>query len=114
VALPAGCIVHHSANEGVRGGKRGMIDGARRKAMGQVAGWPDITILAPSGAFFIEVKAEGGRLSPSQKELHDRMRALGFEVGVARSIDDAREMLDEWGVCHSDGSTEIPMRGIVT
>ena len=31
-------IVHHSANEGVRGGKAGWLDGALAKSAGQVVG----------------------------------------------------------------------------
>lgn len=98
LVLPDGCIVHHSANEGVRGGSKGAFDGSRRKAMGQVAGWPDITIVTFVGVFFIEVKAEGGRLTDAQKDLHSKLGHLGYGVAVARSIDDARECLNEWGV----------------
>ena len=43
-------LVHHSPNEGVRGGKSGLIDGQRKKAAGQVAGWPDIEVFLPSDA----------------------------------------------------------------
>lgn len=111
LVLPDGCIVHHSANEGVRGGNRGKFDGARRKAMGQVAGWPDITILTYVGVFFIEVKPEGGYLSKTQKELHEVIRALGLKVAVARSIDDARECLTEWGVGFQE---RVPIKGVVT
>ena len=99
--LPTDCIVHHSANEGVRGGRKGMLDGARRKAMGQVAGWPDITVLCHAHAFpalFFEVKAPGGYASPAQAALHDQLKALGYLVAVVRSVDDVRAALRGWSV----------------
>ena len=109
--LPNGCIVHHSANEGVRGGSKGVFDGARRKAMGQVAGWPDITIVTFVGVFFIEVKAEGGKLTPAQKDLHSKLAGLGYGVAVAKSIDDVRECLNDWGVGHRE---TIKVKGTIS
>lgn len=99
LALPD-AMAHHSAGEGVRGGKRGHLDGARRKAMGQVAGWPDIEVILPAhiGPVWFEVKAEGGYASPEQKAVHERLRALGYRVAIVRSIDDVRESLASWGV----------------
>jgi hypothetical protein len=114
--LPSKCIVHHSANEGVRGGKRGLIDGVRKKEMGQYAGFPDLLVLpyANIGALFFEVKAEGKYASEKQKEVHEQMRDLGYRVAVVRSVDDVRESLAEWGVGTQEITKEIPFRGVVT
>ena len=83
-------IVHHSANEGVRGGKAGLLDGARRKAMGQVAGFPDIAVFSWShvGPMFFEVKAPGGSVSTAQADIIKRLQAFGYRVAVVQSIDD--------------------------
>ena len=98
-ALPFS-VVHHSANEGNRGGIAGIKDGARKKALGQVAGFPDIIVLHWSkvGPLFFEVKAKKGRVTTAQKEMHERLTALGYKVAVVRSIDDVKAALTEWGV----------------
>jgi len=94
--LPPDNIVHHSANEGVRGGVRGALDGKRRKEMGQVAGFPDILVLTYRGALFFEVKAEGGRVDASQKAVHEALQKMGYRVAVVRSVDDVEEALNDW------------------
>jgi len=100
--LPPDNIVHHSANEGVRGGRSGVLDGMRKRDMGQTAGFPDLVVLTHRGALFLEVKAEGGRVSPAQHEVHDRLRAMGYRVAVVRSVDDVRETLREWSFPTAD------------
>ena len=93
-------MIHHSVNEGNRGGKAGMLDGARKKNMGMVPGFPDLIVLpyANIGAFFIEVKAEKGRVSPVQKQVHDMLDNLGYKVCVAKSVDDVRAFLQAEGI----------------
>jgi len=44
-------------------------------------------------AFYIEVKAGRDRLRPEQQTFLDAMRARGAIAGVARSVDDARQLL---------------------
>ena len=73
-------------------------EGSRRKAQGQVAGMPDIMVLTYLGPLFFEVKAEGGRVQPVQKALHDRLRNLGYRIAVVRSVQDVRECLSEWAI----------------
>lgn len=93
-------IVHHSPNEGVRGGRAGWLDGALAKSAGQVAGFPDIIVLpfASIGPLFLEVKSPTGRTSAAQAAMLDRLAALGYRVAVVRSIDDVRERLAAWGI----------------
>lgn len=111
-------IVHHSANEGVRGGKAGLLDGARRKAMGQVAGFPDIAVFsgAKAGPMFFEVKSPGGSVSASQAAIIARLRDFGYEVAVVRSIDDVRARLFEWGVPTREAGSlvKLQVRGKVS
>ena len=111
-------IVHHSANEGVRGGKAGMLDGARRKSMGQVAGFPDITVLTGAyvGALFFEVKALTGKVSPDQQIILGRLDTFGHKVAVVHSIDDVRAKLCEWGVPTKEKTSlvRLPVRGVVS
>lgn len=101
--LPSGWIVQSTANK-----PRSAIQGAREKKMGAIAGWPDLAILGTTSlagymheapyAWFIEVKAAKGRVRETQTDVHDRLRDIGFKVGVARSIDDARALCRKWGL----------------
>lgn len=96
VILPAGWFAMHVPNK-----PRSAVQGAKEKAMGARKGWPDLQLVGPHATMhFLEVKAEGGRLSPEQRGIHDRLRALGFRVAVVRSLDDVTDTLNEWGVPH--------------
>ncbi|QDP57362.1 MAG: hypothetical protein Unbinned3696contig1008_40 [Prokaryotic dsDNA virus sp.] len=73
---------------------RSAITGARLKRMGMMAGAPDLQIIRPAGRIaFIEVKAEGGRLSPEQKAFRDWCLSMGVPHCTARRIEDARDFL---------------------
>lgn len=96
LVMPPACIVHHSPNEGVRGGVRGVLDGKRKREAGQVAGFPDVVCVTYRGVLFFEVKAEGGRMSEAQKDIRRRIEAMGHRYAVVRSVDDVRESLTEW------------------
>jgi len=117
VVLPD-ALVHHSPNEGVRGGKAGMIDGARKKAMGQMTGWPDIEVMLWSnlGPLFFEVKGPTGRISKEQDAVLTRLQELGYRVAVVHSVDDVRAELCGWGIpTREKGSTvKLPWRGLIS
>jgi hypothetical protein len=53
----------HTPNEG----KRGFVNAAALKAMGMTAGVPDLIILKAGNLHALELKAPGGRLTPSQR-----------------------------------------------
>lgn len=108
-AVLPNAIVHHSPNEGVRGGKAGLLDGARKAAMGQVAGWPDIEVFLPAhiGPVLFEVKAPKGRVQPSQAALHEALTGMGYRVAVVRSIDDVRACMAAWGIWLNDRSVRV-------
>jgi hypothetical protein len=89
----------HPAN----GGGRSVIEGAILKACGVRAGTPDLICIRGGKTFGLELKAEGGRLSDSQKLAHEEMRAAGAEVAVATGIDQALATLEGWGMLR--GST---------
>jgi hypothetical protein len=97
-ALPADCVVHHCRNEINKRGGHIARELAEAKRLGAVAGFPDLIVLTAPGALFFEVKAEGSYASKAQKDMHERLGALGFPVAVVRSVDDVREWLAEWGV----------------
>ena len=75
------------------GGSRGRRQGAALKAEGVLAGIPDLHI--PLLALFIEMKTPIGKVSPVQKEMHERLRKDGQTVEVCRSVDDVMRVVTE-------------------
>lgn len=117
-ALPE-AIIHHAKGEINKRGKGIAIELAMAKRNGALPGFPDLIVLpyATTGPVFFEVKAEGGYPTQAQKEMHARMKALGYRVAVVRSIDDTREALAEWAIWTDDRSPlakEIPMKGTIS
>ncbi|RMF02479.1 MAG: VRR-NUC domain-containing protein [Alphaproteobacteria bacterium] len=100
ISLP-GAVIHHSRNEGNRGGRRGLADGARGKRMGVRAGFPDLVIFWRGQVAFVEVKGPRGVISAAQRECRDDLAGAGFDNWhVCRSIEDAESvvasMRDGW------------------
>jgi hypothetical protein len=88
--LPEPCMVWHPAN----GGLRTRREAALFKALGVLAGVPDLVVMAPGRqCLFLEVKASTGRESPEQKAFSENARAMGFTCATVRSIDDVRKTL---------------------
>jgi hypothetical protein len=79
---------------------------AQAKQAGAITGWPDLIVLPPShvGPVFFEVKAEGNYPTDAQRRVHDQLRALGYRVGIVRSVDDVKERLADWGIWFSRGA----------
>jgi len=73
------------------GGQRSRTAGYKLKLEGVVAGVPDLFI--PEWRLFVEMKKEGGRLSPAQKELIPILEAAGYTVLVPQGFEQARDML---------------------
>lgn len=81
------------------GGSRDAREACNLRTQGGLAGMPDLIILAP-GPFtvFIEMKAEGGRVSPEQRVIHPHIAGLGYVMLVAFSAEEALAQLRklEW------------------
>ncbi len=72
---------------------------ARLKREGLTPGVFDILVLRNDGWFCsIEVKADGGRLSPEQAEWGDWLSAGGASAAVVRSLAEAEAALIAFGV----------------
>ena len=80
------------------GGLRNPVVAAKLKAAGTKAGVPDILLLAQGRLFGLELKSERGRLSTDQIACHQQMRDAGAIVGVAAGVDEAINLLSEWGL----------------
>ncbi len=89
------CLWYHPPN----GGGRSRAEAGIFKAMGTKAGVPDLAIVLPEGqAAFIELKAEGRRLSPAQIQFRATAEGLGAQYAVCYSIDEVKDALTAWGV----------------
>ena len=76
------------------GGHLSKKMGAIRKGQGARAGVPDLIVLLDGGEIIqIEMKIPKGDLSPNQKLWRDRCQKLSIPYFVARSADEAREMV---------------------
>jgi hypothetical protein len=84
----------HHAN----GGYRRPIEAAIFKSLGVQPGAPDLLIVRAGQALFIELKAPGRKLSPSQVECHEALRRVGAAVETADNIDQALASLRRLGV----------------
>lgn len=59
-------------------------------------GVPDRIALLPGGRIvFIEMKTETGKLSPIQRNMIDRMRALSADVRVVYGMEQAMALVEE-------------------
>jgi hypothetical protein len=94
----------HTPNEG----KRGWVNAAALKAMGMTAGVPDLLVLKAGQLHALELKAPGGRLTPSQRGVIQRMIDCGAHAAVAHSIDEALVTLEFWGILKRDSSRRVP------
>ena len=63
------------------------------KATGLVAGVSDLIIIQPKRCIFIEVKLEKGRQSQQQIEFEKKVKNLGFEYYLVRSLEDFQNII---------------------
>jgi hypothetical protein len=86
------------------GGKRNLIEAVRLKAAGTLAGIPDLVLVADGRSFFLELKAERGKLSEAQQAVHEALRNAGACVATAHGVDAAIDQLKTWGLLRETGS----------
>jgi hypothetical protein len=93
VAVPNGS--HIAGSDAVRARKVNSL-----KRTGMLPGMADLILFDRKArrVALIEVKAEGGRLQPSQKIFAEQyVPAWGWPYAVCRSVADVTESLNEWG-----------------
>ena len=74
----------------------GMARMIKFRNMGLTSGVADLICLLPGGrVFFLEVKTPTGRQSENQKAFESRVTGLGFDYHIARSIEDARKIMED-------------------
>jgi hypothetical protein len=89
-----GLFAFHPAN----GGYRTPVEAAIFKGLGVVPGVPDVVIVHRGRVYGLELKADGGKLTTIQTEVHEKLMAAGAEVATACGIDEALHQLDQWGL----------------
>lgn len=93
LALP-GCVCFHVPN----GGARTKAEAGIFKAMGVVAGIPDLWIVYAGSTLALEMKAPMGVMGDSQLAVHKALEAQGCSVGTAWSLADVERLLRVvWG-----------------
>lgn len=81
-------LLHHSPNEGLL--MKHDRDGAKRKAMGMRAGFPDFIFLLPNKTYpylALELKSAKGRQSEHQKEYQQAVDAAGGKYVIVRTLE---------------------------
>mgnify|MGYP003146495388 CR=1 FL=1 len=79
-------------------GGGGMIRGGKLKRAGLVAGWPDLQLVFKGRYYGLEIKTPIGILSPMQKKIHKQLVSNNCKVAVARSVEQAKEIVVDWGL----------------
>lgn len=90
------CVWFHVVNEFAGGSK--PLFGAKLKAMGKVAGAPDYIFMHQDGSFFIEFKTKTGKQLANQIAFEYWCLEKGVKYYIARSSDEAFEILKKEGV----------------
>lgn len=83
-------LLYHVPN----GEKRDIITAAKLKAMGVVAGVPDMQFHFKTNTYFFEFKKpNSGKASEEQKKIHKSLEAQGFCVWLIESKDEFKEII---------------------
>lgn len=88
------CQIFHIANE--FGGTHRPVFGAKMKALGVIGGAPDYIIQCKGHALQIEIKTPTGRLQDNQKAWQAWSEHAGNSYHVARSKDEAVQLVLEF------------------
>lgn len=86
----------HVPNEG----RRSRITGARLKALGMRAGFPDLVLFGHFGCGVIELKSKDGKVRPNQIEWAARFDHFEIPHAICRSLEDVIQTIDGW--CGTD------------
>jgi VRR-NUC domain len=86
------------------GGYRRPVEAAIMKATGTVAGIPDTIWIKDGRCYALELKAEGGRLSPAQEQALIALRKAGALACHAHGLDQALRILEGWQLLRGSSS----------
>ncbi len=75
---------------------------------GMLKGIPDLCIIQNGKPYFIEVKADKGRLSEAQNAVIGRIVEVGASCSICRSIEDAQQFVLDCGLETRDKGLKVP------
>ena len=87
----AGLVYFHVPNA-----PRSAISGRKLKDMGMRSGVSDLIMLHQGVAYALELKSEGGHLSPQQRRFLADWQYAGGKAHVSRGLDEALGILKKW------------------
>lgn len=100
------CVWTHVANE--RSSKGETV---RSWRMGTLAGVADFVFWLPKGeTLAIELKTEGGRLSPHQHHFRKQLEGFGHPYRICRSLEEVKEALESCSVTVNEPPLARAMR----
>jgi hypothetical protein len=87
------------------GEHRDVRTASKLKQMGVQRGWPDFVLFDPSGRLHaLELKRQGEDLTDDQEDFQTWCIAHGVRHSVARTSDEALEVLGAWGALRIRGA----------
>lgn len=75
------------------GGSRNVAEAKKLKETGLMAGVSDLIVLHGNKCLFVEVKTDTGKQSEKQIEFETKVKALGFDYFLVRSLEQFKEIL---------------------
>lgn len=108
---PWGQFLFHIPNESI-GGYGWMI---RNRQMGMKKGVPDLMLPVPMHGYhglFIEMKAQGGRLSIEQKSWIKALETFGYKAVVCVGWEAARDVLEAYMGENANGGKDDHTEGM--
>lgn len=70
------------------GGSRNVAEAIKLKETGLRAGVSDLIVLHGNKTIFVEVKIPTGVQSPAQKKFEEKVKKLGFQYIIVRSVEE--------------------------
>lgn len=77
------------------GDNKNAISGARYKALGVVAGVPDLIWMINGTAICFELKTDVGVISEKQKAVHSKFKEQGITTYIIRDIETFRAIIEK-------------------
>jgi hypothetical protein len=73
------------------GGSRNLVEALNLKRTGLTAGVSDLILIVKDKIYFIELKAQNGKQSTSQKDFEKKVNDFGFEYLIFNNLEDYKQ-----------------------
>ncbi len=82
------------------GGSRNVIEGAKLKRMGTLAGVSDIIMVLRDKIVCIELKIRPNKQQDTQKEFQKKVERTGHRYHVCYDIDESKRIIDQYALLY--------------